>query len=177
MAETYPEGASVGTSTPPHAVLSERHLALFGTIVQWFARYELTMQQAMARLAGTDLECIAILTHALDFAGKRSALLKLLRERGTPSDRWEHVNACLTMPAALLHLRDDICHATWMASRLPSSVQPNWILQIKPGVEPNRPGTSTDGVSYTLDALAEIAGNLADNHARLLSYLGEMRLM
>jgi len=183
MADTHVEKPAVENTAdataprPAHELLTERHLALFGTIVQWFARYELTMQQTMAKAAGTELSCVAVMTHALDFAGKRAALLTLLRERGTPSDRWEYVNAYLAMPAALLHLRADICHATWGASKLPNSIQPNWILQIKPGVEPNRHGTATNGVSYTLAALTEIAGNLADNHARLLAYLNEMRLI
>jgi len=162
----------------PQAPLTERHLALFGGIVQWFARYELTMQQVMAKAAGTELSCIAVLTHVLGFSSKRTALLTLLRERGIPSDRWEHVSAYLTMPAELVHLRDDISHATWVPSPLPNSIQPNWILQIRPGVEPSHPGArSPDEVSYTLEALTEIADNLADNHARFVDYLTEMELI
>lgn len=162
---------------PRRDLLSERHLALFGAIVQWFARYELTLQQVMAKVAATEPGSIAVLTRRLDFSEKRAALLALLRERGIPSDRWERVNALLTVPAGLARLRDDICHATWMASPLPNAIQPNWILQVHAGVEPAHPGPGTEEVSYTLEALAEIVANLADNHARLLDYLTEMKMI
>jgi hypothetical protein len=158
-------------------LLTDRHMALFGAIVQWFARYELTIQQVMAKVAATDPGCIAVLTRPLDFAEKRAALLALLRERAIPSDRWERVNALLVVPAGLASLRHDICHATWMASPLPNSIQPNWILQVRPGVEPTRPSPGADEVSYTLEALGEIVGNLADNHVRLVAYLTEMELI
>ena len=34
--------------------LSDQHLLLFGKIIQWFARYELLMQEIMAVVAGSD---------------------------------------------------------------------------------------------------------------------------
>jgi hypothetical protein len=47
--------------------LTERHLLLFGTIIQWFARYELLMQEIMATVAESDTACIMLLTRGLDF--------------------------------------------------------------------------------------------------------------
>ena len=61
--------------------LKDRHLLLFGKIVQWFARYELLMQQVMATVTGSDSASVMLLTRGLDFSGKRRALFDLLRHR------------------------------------------------------------------------------------------------
>ncbi len=55
--------------------LTPQHLQLFGTIVQWFARYELLMQEFMAKLAGSETSSVMLLTRRLDFGGNWQALL------------------------------------------------------------------------------------------------------
>ena len=47
--------------------LTERHLTLFGTIVQWFARHELLMQEIMATVSGADSGSIILLTRDFRF--------------------------------------------------------------------------------------------------------------
>jgi hypothetical protein len=70
-----------------HNCLTERHLLLFGTIVHWFARYELLMQQIMAVVLQVESGCILLLTRDLDFSEKRQALFDLLRHRKIPLDQ------------------------------------------------------------------------------------------
>jgi hypothetical protein len=42
--------------------LTEQHIFMFGATVHWFAQYEVLVQRVMARLAGTDLACVTVLT-------------------------------------------------------------------------------------------------------------------
>jgi hypothetical protein len=79
-------------------VLTERYLAAFGTILQCFARYELTIEHVVACLLQTDTSSIAILMRHLDFVGKRLALLDLLRVRSVPGDQWERIFEHLAVP-------------------------------------------------------------------------------
>jgi len=158
-------------------VLTQHQIALFGTIVQWFASYELTMEQAIAGVVGTELSCIAILMRGLDFAQKRAALLDLLRDRSAPQDRWERVFAHLAVPACHIHLRDGIVHSTWIKAPEPRSIQPNWILRLPPSIEPLCLGETTDEATYTLERLEEIAADLAEGHKRFVAYLVEAGLI
>lgn len=167
--------------------LTEQHLLLFGTIVQWFARYELLMQEVMATVAGSDSACVMILTRGLDFSGKRQALLHLLRHRMIPLDQFDRVNAFLIVPHTLTPLRNDIAHSTWISAPYPNSIQPDWILRLPPSVEPLRgnPDVPSENlvegngekVAYSLDDLNEIVENLAANHARFSTYLHEVGLI
>ncbi len=69
--------------------LTKQHLLLFGIIIRWFARYELLMQEIMARVAGADCAAVMLLTRSLDFNAKRHALFHLLRHRTVPLDRFD----------------------------------------------------------------------------------------
>jgi hypothetical protein len=158
-------------------VLTQRHVVLFGTIVQWFARYELTLEQAIAGVAGTELSCVAILMRGLDFTQKRAALLDLLRDRSAPHDRWERVFAHLAVPACHAQLRDAIVHSTWINTPEPHSIQPNWILRRPPSIEPLYAGETTDETAYTVARLSEIAADLAEGHGRFLAYLNDAGLI
>ena len=155
-------------------VLTERHLALFGTILQCFARYELTIEHAIAGVLQTDDPSIAILMRHLDFMGKRIALLDLLRDRSIPGDQWERIFAYLAVPSCHVGLRNQIAHSTWMASREPKSIQPNWILRWTPQIEPTHLGPKSEDSSYTFEALSEVAANLADSHEQFRAYLTEV---
>ena len=165
--------------------LTPRHLQLFGTIVQWFARYELLMQDVMATVAGADAAAVMLLTRRLDFAGKRRILLDLLRHRPVPLDQFDRIRGYLVIPDNLTPLRDDIAHSAWKPGATATGVQPNWILRIPPSVKPSR-GDRTeagayvednqDQVEYTLDDLGRIVESLADNYALFLAYLREVDL-
>lgn len=167
--------------------LTERHLLLFGTIIQWFARYELLMQEIMATVAGSDSACVMLLTRGLDFDGKRQALLDLLRHRVIPLDQFDRVNAFLIVPHTLTPLRNDIAHSAWISAPYPNSIQPDWILRLPPSVEPLRDNPNVpsgnlverdeEKVAYSIDDLYEIVENLAANHARFSNYLHEVGLI
>ena len=112
--------------------LTERHLQLFGAIIQWFARYEWLMQEVMATVAGSNSGSVMLLTRGLDFSGKRQALFDLLRHRTVPLDRYDRINGYLMVPHTLTPLRDDIAHSTWIPGPSSNSIQPDWILRLPP---------------------------------------------
>jgi hypothetical protein len=47
--------------------LGEQHLLLFGAIIQWFARYELLIQEVISTIVGAELTSVIPLTRNLDF--------------------------------------------------------------------------------------------------------------
>jgi hypothetical protein len=162
--------------------LNDRHLLLFGTIVQWFARYERLMVEAMGQLAGVDSTSAALMTRELSFEEKRRALLNVLRYRKVPIDQYDRVCEYLRVPHALSALRDNIVHATWAAGRQANSVQPDWVLNVPPDVQPSLGGVDAefikgqdDKIGYTLDDLTEAARTLSLNYAALASYVKEVR--
>jgi len=159
-------------------VLTERHLALFGAILQCFAHYELTIEHVIAAVLQTDDSSIAILMRHLDFIGKRSALLELLQRRSIPGDQWERIFAFLAVPRSHVELREHIAHSTWVASPEPRSIQPNWILRPSPGIEPSHHlGHKLEEGGYTLEMLSDVAANLAQSHEAFRAYLAETGLL
>jgi hypothetical protein len=158
-------------------VLTEQHLAVFGTILQCFARYELTIEQVIANVLQTDVSSIPILMRHHDFLAKRLALLDLLRDKSIPNDRWERRFAHLAVPHCHVGLRDHIAHSTWMASPETKSIQPDWILRPTPSIEPTCLGPKPENSSYTFQSLGEIAANLVKSHAQFHAYLIEADLI
>jgi hypothetical protein len=167
--------------------LTERHLSLFGSIVQWFARYEVLMQDVMAAAAGADPAAVMFMTRGLNFNGKRRALLDLLRHRAIPLDQFDRINHHLVVPDTFSSLRDDIAHSTWLSATRSSWVQPNWILRMPPQVKPLRGDPCAlgqnfveleqDKVAYSLKNLDETAQTLAANYASFVDYLREIGLI
>ena len=160
-------------------LLTERHLLLFGTIMQWFAQYELLMQEIMAAAAGCDLGSIMLLTRGLDFSGKRRALLDLLRHRTMPIDRYDRINSYLLVPHTLTPLRNDIAHSVWRRGPSASGIQPDWLLRLPRSVMPLHSEDLREGgdrVGYSLEDLNESVETLAANYQRLADYLGEIGL-
>ena len=161
--------------------LSERHLLLFGAIIQCFARYELLIQEVIATVVGAELASVILLTRNLDFSGKRHALLDLLRHWTIPLDRFDRVSEYLMVPYTLTPLWTDIIHSTWMPGASSSRIQPDWILRSPARVkalhdDPTAPSenfleSDQDKVAYTLDDLSEIVQALAANHERFSEYL------
>ena len=167
--------------------LTERHLLLFGSIVQWFARYEVLMQDVMAAVAGANSTAVMFLTRGLNFNGKRRALLDLLRHRIVPLDQFDRINSYLLVPNTFFTLRDDIAHSTWISSTPSNWIQPNWILRMPPGVRPLRSDLCAsaenfveleqDKVAYSLEDLNETVQTLAANYESFKGYLREIRLI
>lgn len=167
--------------------LSEQHLLLFGSIIQWFARYELLIQEVIATIVGAEPASVILLTRSLDFSGKRLALLDLLRHWTIPLDQFDRINEFLMVPHTLTPLWTDIVHSTWMPGPSSSWIQPDWILRSPPKVKavhdnPAAPSENfverdQDKVAYTLDDLGEIVRTLAANHERLSDYLDDVGLV
>ena len=49
----------------PSDCITERHLMLFGTIVRWFAQYDVLIQQVIATIIGSHLTDVMLLTKTL----------------------------------------------------------------------------------------------------------------
>jgi hypothetical protein len=167
--------------------LTERHLMLFGTIIQLFARYELLMQEVMTTVAGADPAAIMLLTRRLDFRGKRQTLLDLLRHWTVPVDQYDRIGAFLLVPEELTPLRDDIAHAAWIADEYSSGIQPAWILRPPPSIKPLRDDPrgggnkfierNDDKTTYTLKGLEDMINSLAANYEQFLEYLQQIELI
>jgi hypothetical protein len=161
--------------------LTERHLLLFGTIIQWFARYELLMQEIMATLMGADSGSVMILIRALDFSEKRQALFDLLRHRTIPLDRYDDINKFLMVPHALTTLRNDIAHSGWVTAPSSGFIQPDWVLRLPSSVRPlhgyGLVEQEEDKTTYSLDEFNEIIETLAANHRNFVEYLQEIGLI
>jgi hypothetical protein len=100
-------------------VLTEQHLAVFGTILQCFARYELTIEQVIANVLQTDVSSIPILMRHHDFLAKRLALLDLLRDKSIPNGTniklsWS-VTRCSGSRKPRAVLRSQVCRRTGLA--------------------------------------------------------------
>jgi hypothetical protein len=91
---------------------------MFGTIIQWFARYELLMRELMAAVASADPAAVMVLTRGLDFSDKQQALLDLLYHRAIPLDQYDRIGAYVMVPHTLTSLRNDIAHAAWISDEL-----------------------------------------------------------
>jgi hypothetical protein len=160
--------------------LTERHLLLFGTIVQWFARYELVVEEIMAAAAGCDSGSIIVLTRDLDFDGKRRALLDLLRHRNIPLDQYDRINAYLTAPYTLTSLRNDIAHSAWISGPDSSWVQPDWVRRLPPTIKPFHGAGLLEGeqdkAAFSIDDLNETVETLAANYDGLCNYVQEAGL-
>lgn len=161
--------------------LTDQHLLLFGRIVQWFARYELLMQQIMATVAGSDSASVMLLTRGLDFSGKRRALFDLLRHRKIPLDQYDLIERYLMIPNTLTPLRNNIAHSVWVPGPSSNSIQPDWILRLPPSVRPFHGEVfvvnQEDKIAYSLEDLGEAVDTLAANYQRLSDYLHEAELV
>jgi len=167
--------------------LTERHLMLFGTIIQLFARYELLMQEVMTTISGAAPAAIILLTRNLDFRGKRQALLDLLRHWTVPVDQYDRVGAFLLVPEEMTPLRDDIAHAAWVSDQSSSWIQPDWILRTPPSIkalrdDPRAGGEkfierTEDKATYTLKGLEDMINSLASNYEQLDEYLQQIELI
>jgi len=167
--------------------LTDRHLLLFGTIIHWFARYELLMQNMMAAVARTDAASVMLLTRGLDFSGKLRALLDLLRHKTIPLDQFDRISELLMIPHTLTLLRNDIAHSGWIPHKIGNWIQPDWILHFPPSVKPLRADLNVptptfteldqDKVGYSVDELSEVASRLAATYAQLSDYVREIHLI
>lgn len=165
----------------PSDCLTEKHLALFGAIIHWFARYEVLMQEVMATVAEGNAASIMILTRNLDFGEKRKVLLDLLRHREVPLDQFDRVGEFLMVPHSAESLRYDIAHSEWMPAGSSSWIQPDWIVNRPKTVKPMRDSVNgesghyiereRDKSSYSLADLEHAADTLAGNYAALSTYL------
>jgi len=171
----------------PSECITERHLTLFGTIVRWFAQYEVLIQQIIATIIGSHLTDVMLLTKTLTTGEKRIALLGLLRHHGIPLDRFDAVNKYLIVLETFSFLVSDIKHSAWVAGKASRSIQPDWILKPKPTIKPVRSGEDgrspgvledyEDKVEYTLEELIEIVETLRGNYQSFSAYCRSVGLL
>lgn len=160
--------------------LTDRHLLLFGRIVQSFARHEALMEEIMATVSGADPTSVKLMTSHLPFGWKRATMLGLLRHRGVPLDRVDDVQSFFDPLHTMSHLRDDIAHSAWSQAEPNTTIWPSW-LSASPrtavkAVHDIGPGKTyfedfPERFTYTLEQLAEIADGLDQNETALRQYL------
>jgi hypothetical protein len=163
--------------------LSDRHLTLFGAIIRWYARHEQLMLRLMAAVAGCDGSAVMILTSNLDFNGRRSALLDLLRHRATPLSLYDRICHFLTVPGTILRLRNDIAHSPWTAAPNTHLIQPVWIFRRQPGVKPLHGDPDDverryvecddDKLDYSLEDLESSVRTLAENYQAFAAFVDD----
>jgi hypothetical protein len=132
--------------------LSERHLLLFGSIANWFARYERLMAEAMASSPEPIFfVSVALMTRRLSFEEKRRALLNIFR-------------------------------STWVVHRELNSIQSDWILKLPPSIRPSLGALDDDlikgedeKVGYTIDDLTDVVRSLSLNYAAFADYIKEIQ--
>ena len=161
--------------------LTERHLLLFGTIIQLFARYELLIQEIIATVTKADFGNVILLMRGLDFSGKRQTLIDVLRHQTLPLDRYDEINRYLMVPHTLTPLRNDIAHSGWMPGPSADGIQPNWLLRVPPSIKPIHGDglveREADKVTYNIAELAEIVEVLTANYKSFVNYLRQIRLV
>ena len=167
--------------------LNERHLMLFGAIIQLFARYELLMQEVMTAVSGAAPAAIILLTRNLDFRAKRQAVLDLLRHWTVPVDQYDRIGALLLVADEMTPLRNDIAHAAWISDPSSSAIQPVWILRTPPSIKPLRDDPRSGGeryiernedkTTYTMNGLEDMINALASNYEQLVEYLQQVELI
>lgn len=166
--------------------VSEKHLLLFGTIVQNFAAHELLMARVMAHALGTEVPAVLLLTRTLSIEEKRKALLDLLRHVQAPLDQYDCVNSFLSYLLPFIRLRYDIVHSSWRSAPEPATIQPAWILNPPARISPvhaaagSLPGDFVEDeeekLAYSLAELTEIAAALDANLTKFAAYLAETGL-
>ena len=167
--------------------ITEQHLLLFGTLIQWFARHEVLMQEIMAAISGADVTSIKVLTSGLSFTGKRDALFNLLHHRAVPLDQIDQIQNYLEVLHTFTPLRNDIAHSVWIEGKPQNSIWPAWLkagprTAIKAthvlGEDPNAfIEDEEDKVTYTLDNLKETVGTLERNYADFQDYAAGIGLI
>ncbi|VVE65146.1 hypothetical protein PAN31117_01772 [Pandoraea anapnoica] len=167
--------------------LSERHLLAFAKIVRCFAHYEFTIDTACCALTKCEPTCFSLLTRPLDFRARRVMLLDVLRQVGYPMDRYDRISACLMVPFTYSMLLHDILHSRWVRHSEGGGIQPAWIFDLAPSVEPHRDWCdecveeplprSADDHAYSLDQLETVARRLSAEHRALVAYLMEIGLL
>jgi hypothetical protein len=161
--------------------LTDQHLILFARIIQWFAQYELLMQDVIAKAAGCDAAAVMLMTRSLDFAAKRRVLLDLLRHREVALDRYDRINEFLTVPHTLTPLRNDIAHSAWVPASTEHWIQPDWILHMPREMRPLHSDEiverQEDTSAYSPEALGEAVARLATNYKAFTGYLRDVGLL
>ena len=166
--------------------VSQKHLLLFGTIVQNFAAHELLTARIMAHALGTEVPAVLLLTRTLSIEEKRKAVLDLLRHLQAPLDQYDCVNSFLSFLLPFIRLRYDIVHSSWRPAPTPAAIQPAWILNPPARISPlhaaadSLPGVFVEDqeekLAYSLDELAEIAAALEKNLANFSAFVDESGL-
>jgi hypothetical protein len=167
--------------------VTEQHLILFGTIMQWFARHEVLIQEIMATVSGADVTSIKLLTTGLSVAEKHKALVNLLRHRAVPLGEIEQVRSYLEVLRGFTPLRNDIAHSVWIEGKPQNSIWPVWLsTRPRTAVRPMHDlGKNTkefiegdnNEATYTLNDLGYIAKALERNGAGFCECTAQFRLL
>jgi hypothetical protein len=133
--------------------------ALFGGVIQSFARLEHLMQITMAATGKLDLAKTVILTTGLGYQAKRDALFSLLQGINFNPNHRAQIRTFLDEADKYNGVRNNISHATWVAGSRPKSKRPMY-LKVKGGK--GKPiGISASDPDWTKAELRTVVDRLA----------------
>jgi len=159
---------------PPYAP-ERTHVVAFGSIVQQFARHEYLIQAIIAKLIGASYPNTALITSDLGYAGKRNAILSLLKVIDIKDKTRERIAWHLGELHKQNQLRNHIAHSLWTTGTRLNSIKP--LGADARGGQAKFNGLDEDDRDYTIDEFIDIADELSENYDRFVSFLNSVKLL
>jgi hypothetical protein len=145
------------------------HMQGFGTIIQWFARHETLMACLAAKLLDAHLGPTAFLMAGLGYAGKRDAILSLLKHSSLRADQKEKVESFLEELQGYNRLRNNAAHSVWIEGKRPDSIKP--MVVVVKGGSGKVIGLKDNEQDYTPRELLQTADKISFLYNRFRDYL------
>ncbi len=139
-------------------VVTRKHHEAFGMIVQAFARHEQLMTMTAAWLLDAQLWPIAVVMAGLGYAGKRDAIVSIIKHVEPADERTDAISGFLNKLDKFSKLRNNIAHSTWTEGKRPDSIKPMTVI-VRHG-SGRFIGANQNEPDYTVKELFEAANQL-----------------
>lgn len=156
-------------------LVTTEHMAAFGSIVQHFARHEYLMQTLASMLLRAPISNVALLTAGLGYAGKRDAILSLLRDVQLPPGGADRIRWFLGELHKHNQLRNHVAHSLWKAGARAESIKP--LGADARGGNARFLGLDANEKDWLIEELVDVANELGRNYDRFVDYLESVSLM
>ena len=159
---------------PTSDILTNDHLARFGSIICSVAHLEYIMQAVMAAMAGMDDNKILVLTKSLTYSQKRDTLYSYFKLYDSPAEHKARLKELLDAAHEHNGLRNNIAHALWKEGIRPDTIRAGYI-DVRQG-KGRIVGYDEDEKDYTMDELGDAANALRKILNDLIRYLRDSGL-
>ena len=156
-------------------VVNEEFVAVFGAIIQSFARFEFAMCLATAAILKVDLGAVMTIMAGLGYRGKLHAyqsILKLYRPDPAIAERLNWFNGEIGTHNTL---RNNIAHSLWVKGTRPASIKP-FQVQVHGGAG-RLLGMADDEEDWTKPELECVVLHIDKRYTGLMSYLTKSGLL